>query len=86
MKAPKKTAVAPNYTRRLDRFDRVQWADVVSVCAQCPTRSQAGRILFANSRRKKRNPNDADRLRKYLLRFDLSWQDLRASSVRYGRG
>lgn len=61
----------------LDRFDRVQLADVVTVCAQCQTLSEAGRILFANSRRKKRNPNDTDRVRKHLLRFGVSWQDIR---------
>ena len=60
----------------LDRFDRVQLADVLAVCASCRTLSEAGRALFAASRRKKQNPNDADRLRKYLLRFDLSWQDV----------
>ena len=64
----------------LDRFDRVQLADVVAVCAQCRTLSEAGRVLFAASRLKKRNPNDADRVRKHLLRFGLSWQDIQACS------
>jgi sigma54-dependent transcription regulator len=35
---------------------------------------EAGRRLFAVARQKKDNPNDADRLRKYLSRFGLSWQ------------
>ena len=60
----------------LDRFDRVQLADVVAVCAQARSLSEAGRILFAASRQKKQNPNDADRVRKHLLRFGLSWQDV----------
>jgi len=34
--------------------------------------------LFAASRQDKRTPNDADRLRKYLARFDLTFDDLRA--------
>ena len=35
--------------------------------------SDAGRTLFAISRQGKRNPNDADRLRKYLARFGMTW-------------
>jgi transcriptional regulatory protein RtcR len=62
----------------LDRFDRVQLADVVAVCSQARSLSEAGRILFAASRQKKENPNDADRVRKHLLRFGLSWQDIQA--------
>ena len=38
--------------------------------------SAAGRELFAVSRARKANPNDADRLRKYLARFGLRWQEL----------
>ena len=55
----------------LDRFDRVQLAEVLRVCQSTATLSQAGRELFAASRRAKQNPNDADRLRKYLKRFDI---------------
>lgn len=62
----------------LDRFDRVQLADVVAVCRSAPSLSAAGRILFAASRQGKRTPNDADRLRKYLARFELTFDDLRA--------
>ena len=64
----------------LDRFDRVQLADVVAVCSQVRSLSEAGRILFAASRLKKQNPNDADRVRKHLLRFGLSWQDVQTKS------
>lgn len=62
----------------LDRFDRVQLADVVAVCRASPSLSAAGRTLFAASRAAKTNPNDADRLRKYLARFGLDWQSVRA--------
>jgi transcriptional regulatory protein RtcR len=65
----------------LDRFDRVQLADVVGVCLRARTLSEAGRILFAASRQKKQNPNDADRVRKHLLRFGLSWQDIQVASA-----
>ncbi len=64
----------------LDRFERVQLADVLEVCRQSRTLSEAGRVLFAKSRARKARPNDADRLRKYLARFGLAWQDVRHTS------
>ena len=62
----------------LDRFDRVQLADVVAVCRTAISLSAAGRVLFASSRQGKKVANDADRLRKYLARFDLTFDELRA--------
>jgi transcriptional regulatory protein RtcR len=61
---------------QLDRFDQAGLAEVVRVCRQAKSQSEAGRVLFAVSRASKANPNDADRLRKYLLRFGLTWTDL----------
>ena len=61
----------------LDRFDRVQLEDVVAVCRESRTLSDAGRRLFASSRQTRTSTNDADRIRKYLARFGLSWADLR---------
>lgn len=61
----------------LDRFDRVQLADVVTVCRRAATISQAGRVLFAQSRQRKKSSNDADRLRKYLARFDVTFQQIK---------
>ncbi len=55
----------------LDRFDRVQLEDVLSVCKEARSLSEAGRVLFAESRKTKGSVNDADRLRKYLARFGL---------------
>ncbi|MBM7117759.1 RNA repair transcriptional activator RtcR [Archangium primigenium] len=63
----------------LDRFDRAQLAEVLAVCREARSLSDAGRLLFAQSRAQKKSVNDADRLRKYLARFDLSWADLLAS-------
>jgi transcriptional regulatory protein RtcR len=57
----------------LDLFDRLQLQAVGRVCRTAPSLSEAGRRLFAASRSKKASPNDADRLRKYLARFGLSW-------------
>ena len=62
----------------LDRFDRVQLADVLSVCLESPSLSAAGRALFAGSRARKRSSNDADRLRKYLARFGLEWAQVKS--------
>ncbi|ROP60269.1 transcriptional regulatory protein RtcR [Enterobacter sp. BIGb0383] len=64
----------------LDLFDRHQLETVVAVCRRCHTLSEAGRELFSVSRQKKANPNDADRLRKYLARFGLSWESVRGAT------
>lgn len=58
----------------LDPFDRVQLAHVVATCRASRSLSEAGRVLFAASRAQKSSSNDADRLRKYLARFGLTWQ------------
>jgi transcriptional regulatory protein RtcR len=60
----------------LDRFDRVQLADVIRVCQQNKSLSAAGREVFQMSRQAKKQPNDADRLRKYLQKFGLTWNDI----------
>jgi transcriptional regulatory protein RtcR len=60
----------------LDRFDRVQLADVLTVIRECKTLSAAGRRLFAVSRGSRKRPNDADRLRKYLDRFGVDWRKI----------
>ncbi len=58
----------------LDLFDRVQLAEVIAVCRRSASLSGAGRALFAVSRQAKSSSNDADRLKKYLARFDLDWR------------
>jgi transcriptional regulatory protein RtcR len=63
---------------RLDQFDALQLQAVVQVCRDAKSLSEAGRKLFAVSREAKRQPNDADRLKKYLARFDLSWDALQS--------
>ena len=61
----------------LDPFDQVQLAEVVRICRQSRSLAEAGRVLFAASRRRRTSSNDADRLRKYLARQGLSMGDLR---------
>jgi transcriptional regulatory protein RtcR len=62
----------------LDRFDRVQLADVLGVCRDSRSLSEAGRKLFAESLKRKQSANDADRLRKYLARFGLTYRGVSA--------
>jgi transcriptional regulatory protein RtcR len=62
---------------RLDLFDRLQQQAVIEVCRHSDSLSDAGRRLFGVSRQVKAKANDADRLRKYLARFDLDWARLR---------
>jgi transcriptional regulatory protein RtcR len=70
-------ALASHAAAELDRFDRVQLEEVLQVCRGAHSLSAAGRILFDRSRERKRSANDADRLRKYLARFDLEWSALK---------
>lgn len=58
----------------LDLFDRAQLVAVLKVCRESNSLSAAGRELFAQSRKLKTSGNDADRLRKYLMRFGLSFE------------
>lgn len=60
----------------IDPFDRIQLAEVVRVCRASRSLSEAGRQLFAVSRARRSSANDADRLRKYLARFDLDWSSV----------
>ena len=70
----------------LDRFDRVQLADVLRVCAASASLSEAGRELFSASRQRRSTTNDADRLRKYLARFGVDprnfWRRVSADPTR----
>ncbi|MEM7688925.1 MAG: RNA repair transcriptional activator RtcR [Pseudomonadota bacterium] len=61
----------------IDPFDLVQLDYVAEICRASRTLSEAGRTLFAQSRKARSSTNDADRLRKYLARFGLSWADFR---------
>lgn len=70
------TILGAEKTAELDRFDSVQLAETIRICRSSRTLSEAGRRLFGVSRTHKKSPNDADRLRKYLSRFGLTWDDL----------
>lgn len=61
----------------IDPFDAVQLAYVIEVCINHKNQAAAGRYLYANSRDKLKSPNDSDRLRKYLLKFGLKFDELK---------
>ena len=67
----------PTWPRGLDRFDRVQLEDVLQVCRSAAACRRPGALLFDRSRERKKSANDADRLRKYLARFDLDWGEVK---------
>jgi len=65
---------------QLDSFDRCQLEHVLAVCRESASLAEAGRRLFAVSRMKKGSSNDSDRLKKYLARFGLEWDQLKTTS------
>jgi transcriptional regulatory protein RtcR len=65
----------------LDLFDRLQLEAVVKICRRSRSLSEAGRTLFSASRDRKATANDADRLRKYLRRFDLEFSQITADKI-----
>jgi transcriptional regulatory protein RtcR len=68
--------LGPERLKTIDLFDHAQLITVINVCRESRTLSEAGRRLFEVSRLEKKQANDADRLRKYLARFDLIWSDV----------
>ena len=62
----------------IDLFDRAQLAAVIRSCRQSASLSEAGRMLFAQSRNRRTSTNDADRLRKYLAKYGLDWEQVMA--------
>ncbi|MDO5086268.1 MAG: RNA repair transcriptional activator RtcR [Comamonadaceae bacterium] len=72
--------LGPERLDALDLFDRLQLQAVLRVCRAASSLSAAGRQLFQASRLHKQNPNDADRLRKYLARHGLQWAALHADA------
>jgi len=66
----------PGDAEDMDLFDRLQLKAVLAVCRESGSLSDAGRRLFGVSRQAKAQPNDADRLRKYLGRFGIEWSQV----------
>ena len=66
----------PDQIQQIDLFDNIQLKSVIAICRQSKSISDAGRKLFAASRSIKQKPNDADRLKKYLAKFGLTWENI----------
>ena len=69
-----------DYESRYDLFELMQLSQVAEVCRGSASLSEAGRKLFAVSRKAKNNPNDADRLKKYLAHFNLTFQQMKSAT------
>lgn len=61
----------------LDLFERYHLEGVVQTCRESGSLSDAGRRLFAVSRTRKRNSDDASRLYNYLKKYGLDWKAVR---------
>ncbi|MGJ8640879.1 MAG: RNA repair transcriptional activator RtcR [Opitutaceae bacterium] len=73
--------LSPERIEMIDVFDRPQLAAAIATCKASKNLSDAGRKLFNISRTKRKTANDADRLRKYLSKFDLSWDEITSSEI-----
>jgi len=69
--------LTPEQMAQLDEFDRVQLECVLAAIAETDSMAEAGRRLFAASRSQKDNPNDSDRVRKFLFKWGLSYKALK---------
>ncbi len=65
-----------DYAEKFDLFELARLKTVVEICRRSKTMAEAGRRLFAVSRRGKSSANDTDRLSKYLARFGLEFRSL----------
>jgi transcriptional regulatory protein RtcR len=64
--------------KNMDSFEQVQLQHVLEIIMATSSLAEAGRQLFSASRQAKANPNDSDRIRKYLSRWGLDYSSLRA--------
>jgi len=65
----------------LDLFDRLQLVEVLRICQASRNLAEAGRVLFDKSRQQKTSVNDSHRLKQYLQKFGLSFQELQAQGT-----
>ncbi len=71
------TWLAPAQIAELDVFDQLQLSAVISICRQSRSLAEAGRRLFNVSRAQKSSANDSHRLKQYLQKFGLRFDELR---------
>jgi transcriptional regulatory protein RtcR len=71
----------PSQLDQVDLFDKIQLENVIRVCCDCSTRTEAGRKLFGVSRGRKKHTDDTTRLNKYLKSQGVTWEQIQ--SLRY---
>ncbi len=69
--------IADEQLQDIDLFDQHQLAFVIGICQQCHTLSEAGRRLYNRSRELKASTNDGHRLRQYLAKFELTFDQIK---------
>lgn len=69
-------AIGQDAFDQLDCFDQMQLASVLTVCRESKNMADAGRKLFNQSRQQKAASNDSDRLRKYLNKYGINWENI----------
>ncbi|KAF0247815.1 MAG: transcriptional regulatory protein RtcR [bacterium] len=60
----------------LDLFDQIQLEQVIKICYESKSISEAGRKLFCHTRTQRKVTNDSDRLIKYFNRYKINWKIL----------
>ncbi|WP_027709314.1 RNA repair transcriptional activator RtcR [Zooshikella ganghwensis] len=60
----------------IDLFDQQQLLYVINACLNAKSLAEAGRKLFNVSRTQKKTPNDSHRLRTYLGKYGLSFEQI----------
>lgn len=69
--------LTPDNVAELDLFDQLQLREVIKLCQDSRSLAEAGRRLFHKSRTKKSSVNDSHRLKQYLYKFGLTFQQLK---------
>lgn len=60
----------------LDLFEKSQLAQVINTCKDSKSMADAGRKLFDKSRLQKSASNDSQRLKNYLKKYDINFNEL----------
>jgi len=62
--------------QQIDKFDQLQLENVINICRQHRSLAEASRDLYDKSRIRKQSLNDSHRLRVYLQKFGLSFNQI----------
>lgn len=69
--------LSPSQIDELDLFDRLQLNEVLRVCRNSQSLAEAGRTLFNASRERKASSNDSHRVKQYLNKFGLQFEQIK---------